>query len=52
MSPSLEQKRFWWEGGEREVKHGGNMFFKMSVSFYQTTWHHTPEDDNAPAISP
>jgi hypothetical protein len=39
-------------GGRREeVKHGGNTFFKMSVSFYQTTWQHTP-DDNALVISP
>jgi len=39
-------------GDREEVKHGGNTFFKMSVSFYPTTWHHTPEDDNAPVISP
>jgi len=49
-SPSSEQKRFWWEGEGEEVKHGGNTFFKMSVSFYQTTWHHTAEDDNAPVF--
>jgi hypothetical protein len=38
-------------GWGEEVKHGGSMFFKMSISFYQTAWHHTPED-NAPVISP
>jgi hypothetical protein len=26
-------------------------FFKMSVNFYQSTWHHAPEDDSVPVIS-
>jgi len=48
---SSQQKRFWWDRGE-EVKHGGSMFFKMSISIYQTTRHHNLKDDNAPVISP
>jgi hypothetical protein len=42
MPPSSDQKRLWCNGKGKERR--GRRFFKMSVNFYHTTWHHTQEN--------